>query len=208
MPLTVDIVSDVVCPFCFIGMRRVEQALEQEGVRDAEITFHPFLLDPSTPPEGVDLRESLRKKLGGDPEQMFGRVEQMAKESGIPLDFTKVRRHPNTIASHTLIRHAKDKGTQHALAAALFGAHFLEGKDLSNVEELVAIAKAHGFADDEARRLLADAGEAARTRAEAEEAARQGIRGVPFVIFGGELAVSGAQPVAVFRSAIARLLPP
>lgn len=206
MPVSVDIVSDVVCPFCFIGMKRVEDALAAEGIADAEVTFHPFLLDPSTPPEGVDLRASLRAKYGGDPEAMFGRVEAMAKESGIPLDFAKVRLHPNTIKAHTLLRHAKERGTQHALARALFEAHFLDGKDIGSDDVLVSLATRHGYDEAEARKLLASPEEAKATRAEAQEAAQQGIRGVPFVILGGKLAVSGAQPVEAFRGAIARLL--
>ncbi len=206
MPLTVDIVSDVVCPFCFIGKRRVEAALEAEGVTDAIVTFRPFLLDPSTPTEGEDLRERLRKKYGGDPSQMFGRVEAMARESGIPLDFAKVRRSVNTIAAHTLLRQAAAKGTQSALAEGLFAAYFLEGEDVGAVDVLVRLAVANGFTAEEARALLADAEETARTKAEAEDAARQGIRGVPFAVFGGKLAVSGAQPVEAFREAIRRLL--
>lgn len=206
MALTVDIVSDVVCPFCFIGKRRVEAALEAEGITDAVVTFHPFLLDPSTPVEGEDLRDRLRKKYGGDPSQMFGRVEAMAQESGIPLDFAKVRRSVNTIAAHTLLRHAEEKGTQRALAEALFAAYFLEGEDVGSVDVLVRLAEKNGFTAEEARALLGDAEETARTKAEAEDAARQGIRGVPFTIFGGKLAVSGAQPVEAFREAIRRLL--
>lgn len=206
MALTVDIVSDVVCPFCFIGKRRVEAALEAEGITDAVVTFHPFLLDPSTPVEGEDLRDRLRKKYGGDPSLMFGRVEAMAQESGIPLDFAKVRRSVNTIAAHTLLRHAEEKGTQRALAEALFAAYFLEGEDVGSVDVLVRLAEKNGFTEEEARALLGNAEETARTKAEAEDAARQGIRGVPFTIFGGKLAVSGAQPVEAFREAIRRLL--
>lgn len=208
MPLSVDIVSDVVCPFCLIGATRVRQALEAEGVSDAEVTFHPFLLDAEIPDAGVDLRERLRAKYGGDPTTMFGRVEAMAKESGIPLDFAKVRRYPSTVGAHTLLRHAEDKGTQTALAFALFEAYFLEGADIGDREVLAGIAAKHGFEPEECRALLADASEAKATRAEAEEASRQGIRGVPLVIFGGELAVSGAQPVEAFRQVIRRLLQP
>ena len=206
MSLSVDIVSDVVCPFCLIGANRVRQALEAEGVTSAEVSFHPFLLDADIPEAGVDLRERLRAKFGGDPESMFGRVEAMAKETGIPLDFAKVRRYPSTVAAHTLMRHAMAKGTQTALAYALFDAYFLEGADIGDPEVLAALAAKHGFEEGEARALLPDAAEANATKAAAEDAARQGIRGVPLVIFGGELAVSGAQPVEAFRQVIQRLL--
>lgn len=203
-PPTIDFVSDVICPWCFIGLRRLEAALAEEGASDATIAFHPFQLDPSTPEEGVDLRERLAGKLGADPEAMFRRVEAAARESGIPLDFSKVRRSVNTLKAHTLIAGALEKGTQHRLAKALFEAYFLEGKDIGNDAVLVEIGSAHGFERAEAERLLADRDALDLTRAEAAAASRQGIRGVPFTIFAGKLAVSGAQPADVFREAFRR----
>jgi predicted DsbA family dithiol-disulfide isomerase len=200
--LTIDFVSDVICPWCFIGFTRLEQALAQAGEGAAEITLRPFQLDPTTPPEGADLRERLAKKYGVDPEKMFGRVEAAARESGIALDFTKVRRTPNTLKPHALIGAAKDKGTQRAFARAMFAAYFLEGRDLSDDAVLVELAVAHGFTAEEATAVLADPQVLAQTRVEAAELADQGIGGVPFTIFEGKLAVSGAQPVESFRSAI------
>ena len=205
--LDIDIVSDVICPWCFIGSRRLEQALAPppEGI-EVGVTYRPFLLDPSTPKEGADLRERLRAKYGADPEKMFASVEAAARSSGIPLDFSKVRRTPSTIAAHTLLRHAIDKGTQAALARALFEGYFLEGRDIGDADVLAAIAGAHGFEADEAIRLVRDEGELARTREEAGEAAASGVRGVPFFVLGGRLAVSGAQSVEVLRGAIGRAI--
>lgn len=202
--LSIDIVSDVVCPWCFIGARRVELALAEAGIGDAVVTFHPFLLDPSTPAEGVDLRERLAKKYGVDPRTMFGRVEAAAKESGIPLDFAKVRRAVSTVKAHTLLRHALERGTQRALAMALFHAYFLEGSDIGEDEVLISLATAHGFDEPSARALLADERELSATREEAGSYADQGISGVPFTIVAGKLAVQGAQPVDVFRKVIER----
>lgn len=170
------------------------------------MTYRPFLLDPSTPKEGADLRERLRAKYGADPEKMFASVEAAARSSGIPLDFSKVRRTPSTIAAHTLLRHAIDKGTQAALARALFEGYFLEGRDIGDADVLAGIAGAHGFEADEAIRLVRDEGELARTREEAGEAAASGVRGVPFFVLGGRLAVSGAQSVEVLRGAIGRAI--
>jgi len=201
--LDIDIVSDVICPWCFIGSRRLEQALEGVAVG---LTFRPFLLDPSIPKEGADLRDRLRAKYGVDPDKMFGNVEAAARNSGIPLDFSKVRRTPSTIAAHTLLRHAIDKGTQPALARALFEGYFLEGRDLGDADVLAAIAGAHGFEADEAIRLVRDEQELATTLAEAREAAASGVRGVPFFVFGGRLAVSGAQSADVLRGAIAKAI--
>ena len=201
---TIDFISDVICPWCFIGLHRLEAALAEEGLKDATIAFHPFQLDPETPPEGADLRERLAAKFGGDPATMFARVEGAARESGIPLDFAKVRRTPNTLKAHTLIGRALEKGTQQRLGRALFEAYFLEGKDIGVDAVLADIAAANGFERAETEALLADRSALDDTRAEAAAVSQQGIRGVPFTIFGGKLAVSGAQPTDVFRDVIRR----
>jgi predicted DsbA family dithiol-disulfide isomerase len=208
--LAIDIVSDVICPWCFIGTRRLEHALEPLP-KDIEVTvtYHPFLLDPSTPKEGTDLRERLRRKYGVEPEGMFARVEAAARESGIPLDFSKIRRTVSTVPAHTLLRHAlrlHGQRTQRALANELFGAYFLEGRDIGQAPVLADLARPHGFTPDEARRLLEDIDELDRTRQEAAAVAAKGIDGVPFFVFGGRLAVSGAQSPEVLRAAIARAL--
>jgi predicted DsbA family dithiol-disulfide isomerase len=207
--IQVDVVSDIICPWCFIGARRLGQALASLPEVEANVVYRPFLLDPTIPAEGTDLRERLRKKYNADPDTMFGRVEAAARETGIPLDFKKVTRTVSTIAGHTLLRHALDKGTQRALADALFDAYFLQGRDIGQAETLAELATAHGFTVDEVLALLRDDAELAATRSEAAEAARSGVQGVPFFVFGGRLAVSGAQPVSVLRGAIerARLTP-
>jgi predicted DsbA family dithiol-disulfide isomerase len=202
----VDLVSDVICPWCFIGLVRLEEALAKTGASDVELTLHPFQLDPSTPPEGADLRERLAKKFGVTPANVFQRVEAAARESGIPLDFEKVRRSPNTLKAHTLLGAAKAKGsaTQRALARAIFEAYFLEGRDVGEADVLADTAAAHGFDRDAVLALLADPSAIAATRHEAAELAGQGISGVPFTIFDGKLAVSGAQSVETFASVVDR----
>jgi len=216
--LSIDIVSDVICPWCFIGHKRLDQALESlpahaggippgsPGPLETKVTFHPFLLDPSIPPEGADLRARLRAKYGGDPEKMFANVEAAARSAGIALDFAKVRRTPPTIPAHTLLRHALERGTQRALVDAFFRAYFLEGKDLGDVSVLAGVASQHGFDAAEAARLATDETELDATRAEAQEMVSRGIQGVPFFVFGGKVAVSGAQPPEVLRGAIAKAL--
>lgn len=207
--LSIDIVSDIVCPWCFIGARRLDQALASlpEPV-EATVVYRPFLLDPSTPPEGEDLRERLARKYGMDPDRMFGRVESAARESGIPLDFGKVRRSVSTARAHTLLRLALEKGTQRALAGALFEAYFLEGRDVGEIDVLADVAAQHGFTVDEAEAKLRDPAELARTREEAGAVAAQGVQGVPFFVFRRRFAMSGAQTPEVFRAAIARALAP
>lgn len=204
--LAIDIVSDVVCPWCLIGLRRLEQALAALPAIEPTIRFHPFLLDPTTPDEGVDLRERLRKKYGVEPQTMFARVEAAARESGIPLDFAKVTRSVPTVRAHTLLRHAADRGTQRALKSALLDAYFLEGRDVGAAPVLAEIAGAHGFAPEEARALVGDEDELAQTRAEAASMSRQGVTGVPFFVLGQRLAFSGAQPIPAMKDALQRAL--
>jgi predicted DsbA family dithiol-disulfide isomerase len=204
-PLTIDFISDVVCPWCFIGLVRLEQSLDASAEKESvKLDFHPFQLDPSIPPEGVDLRERLAAKYGLDPKTMFTRVEAAARESGIPLDFTKVQRFPNTLKAHALVAMAKASDKQHAIAKALFEAYFLEGKDIGDSATLVSIATKHGLDADATLAGLDSPDAIEAIRQETRELSAQGIRGVPFVIFGQKTAVSGAQPVEIFREAIER----
>jgi len=201
--LRIDLVSDFSCPWCFIGERRLAQVLRDAG-RPAEINYHPFLLNPDLPAEGADLRDYLRIRYGGDPQEIFTTVEAAARETGIQLDFAKITRFPNTVAAHTLVRHAPSLAAQAALAEALFAANFLEGRDLGDRALLVRLATAHGYAADRAAALVADEAEHTRTRQIAAALSDRGISGVPFFIFGQKTAFSGAQPVEVFRQAIAQ----
>lgn len=206
-PLTIDVVSDFVCPWCYIGTRRLDQVLtSMPEVAPATVRYRPFLLDGSVPPQGADLRQWLRRKYGADPEAMFARVEAQARSTGIPLDFSRVQRYASTVAAHTLLRHALEKGTQRALADALFTAYFIEGKDIGDAGVLVPIAQGHGFSEAEALKLVGDADELERTRAEATALSQEGITGVPFFVLNERLAFSGAQPADVFRAAIREAL--
>jgi predicted DsbA family dithiol-disulfide isomerase len=201
--LRIDLVSDFSCPWCFIGARRLAQVLREDG-RDAEINFHPFLLNPDLPAEGADLRDYLRNRYGGEPQEMFARVEAAAHDAGIPLDFARLSRFPNTVAAHTLVRHAPTPTAQVALAEALFAANFLEGRDLGDHALLTSLATSHGFAAADVTRLLHDADEQTRTQQIAAALSARGITGVPFFIFGQKVALSGAQPPDVLRQAIAQ----
>ena len=203
--MKIDIFSDIVCPWCFIGTERLAQTLESLGMaQTAEVTLHAFMLRSDTPREGLNLAEELRAKYGREPREMFERVESAARESGIALDFSKQPRTYPTQWAHTLLRHAKAKGTQGALSRALFTAHFQEGRSIADPEVLRGLAVAHGFTDEEARGLLEDPNELALTEREAEEARQQGVRGVPFFVFNDQFAMSGAQPESVLREAIQR----
>ncbi len=208
--LSIEIVSDFVCPWCFIGKRRLELALASRPEVKAEWSYRPFLLDPATPEAGADLRERLLRKYG-DPEPLFRRVENAAKENGIDLDFSKIRRSVSTVRAHTLSRHAIAKGTQRALVESLFTAYFMEGRDISAMDVLVELAEKAGFEPAECITLLESPRELQETREAAAEAAEQGVSGVPFTVMAKpgsaqHFAVSGAQAPEMFGKAIDRAL--
>lgn len=205
--LAIDLFSDVVCPWCFIGATRLEQALAGlEGQVEAEVCYHPFLLDPSVPKQGISLPDKLRQKYGVDPKQLWARAEAAAQASGLALDLSVQSMMYPTEAAHTLLRHAHAKGTQRALARAFFHAYFVEAKNIANESVLAELSTEHGFTRAEALELATAEAELELTRDEALSAARGGIRGVPFFVFDGCLAVSGAQSVEVLTAAIHKAL--
>ena len=207
--LTVDLFTDVCCPWCFIGARRLEQALADTGAStNVTIVHRPFLLFPDTPPEGIDIAAMLRHKYGvADARQAFAPAEAAARETGFALDLEKQPMAYSTVAAHTLIRHADARGTGRAVADALYVAHFVEAQNVSRPDVLADIARAHGFTPDETLRLVQDEGELGTTRREAMRAGALGIRGVPHAMFNGMTTISGAQPLAAFRQAITSCLP-
>jgi predicted DsbA family dithiol-disulfide isomerase len=211
MPKTIkiDLFTDVVCPWCLIGAARLDQAiarLPEDVVVDVE--NRPFYLDPTTPEEGVDVGAMLAEKYGREPAEMWARVEGEARKSGIDLDLSRQPRSYPTAKAHTLVRAARVKGTQHALANAIAAAYFLGHEQINDDAVLAGIAVEHGFARDEALQVMHDADALGETHDLAMEAARQGIRGVPFFIFDNRFAVSGCQPDEVFDRAFAAALDP
>lgn len=200
--LAIDVFSDVVCPWCYLGTERLAQTLRELGIEETtQVRYRPFLLQPDTPPEGVNIHERLRRRYG-DLRVLLARVEGAARESGLALDLTKQPMSYPTAAAHTLLRHAAGRGTQRALARALFRAYFDDARDISDPTLLAEIAGAHGFEPAEAARLAADESELAETRREATAASERGITGVPFFVFNDRFTVSGAQSTAVLRSVI------
>lgn len=202
--LHIDVFSDISCPWCFIGTRRLESVIEalDDDVR-VSVRHHPYQLHPDAPAGGIDLPAMLRERYGADPATMFARVEEAAAGAGITLDLAAQPRAYDTAAAHTLLRHAEEKGTQRALVDALFVAYFIEARDISDADVLADVAQRHGFTREEARRLVVDEDELAYTRHESRAAATDGVRGVPLFIFNDKLAISGAQPAEAFRRAIA-----
>jgi predicted DsbA family dithiol-disulfide isomerase len=206
-PLVVDVVSDVVCPWCFIGKRHLEAALA--GLPDgaaAVVRWHPFELNPDLPAEGVDRRGYLEAKFGGPVRaaEIYARVREAGVRAGIAFDLEAIARQPNTREAHRLIAWSQAQGDAGPLVERLFRAYFVEGRFVGDRDTLAALAADTGLDADAARAWLAsgqgtDAIEAAEARVRS-----LGIGGVPFFIFDGKVGLSGAQPPEAIREAIAQ----
>jgi len=205
--IRIDVISDTVCPWCYIGKRRLERALEQRAdAIEAEVRYHPFQLDPTVPAEGADARTHFAAKFGSWERflQIASHVAAVGAAEGIPFAFEKATRTPNTLESHRLAWLAAGTGRQLDVIERLFAAHFVEGRDVGSREVLVDIGAAAGLDAAEVRAALAGDAGVAEVRGALEEARRLGISGVPFFIVQGKYALSGAQPVEVFLQLLDR----
>ncbi|WP_321324890.1 DsbA family oxidoreductase [uncultured Parasphingorhabdus sp.] len=204
--ITVDIVSDVVCPWCIIGYKKLEKAMEQfEGQARFELSWHAFELNPSMPPEGQDIGEHMAQKYGATPEQSKANRDRL-RSAGSALDFEfnhgEKMRMVNTFDAHRLLHWAGETGKQTALKLALFKAHFTDGRNVSDRETLVEIATSVGLDQKRACDLLATDMFAAEVRAVEAEWQDRFITGVPAFIFNKKFMVPGAQEVDVFANII------
>ena len=206
-PLRIDIVSDVVCPWCAIGWRQLEAALAATGI-DAEIHWHPFELNPELGPEGEDLFGYLSRKYGITPEQSRAnraRITGLGAELGFTFAFDDRSRIRNSFRAHQLIHWAGLGGRAHAAKQALFSAHFTRGEDIADLDVLTRIAAAIGLDPEEARTVLAQ-GRYAEAVREAETLwTGRGIQAVPAIVFAGRYLVSGAQGMENFGAILERL---
>lgn len=203
--IKIDVVSDVVCPWCYIGKRRLEKAIDQlKNDFDFEVEYHPFELNPSMPLEGHDQKEYLTAKFGGEDryQQITSHTEKTAAQEGLKFDFSKQKISPNTLNSHRLIAFAKQHGKQAQVKEALMSAYFEKGIDLSKSENLVAIAAEHGLDAKDTGRFLRSDELAADVKLEEQLNYKRGISGVPFYIINNKYGVSGAQPTEVFVNAL------
>ena len=205
--IKIDVWTDVVCPWCLIGSARLDTAIaELPDDVSVEVGNHPFYLDPNTPPEGYDVGTMLREKYGREPREIWARAEEQAKLAGIELDLSQQPRTFPTQKAHTVVRLAKPKGTQHELANAIAWAYFMDHRQVNEDEVLAGIAAEHGFTREEALSDMRDPRELEESHQLAIWAAQQGIQGVPFFIFDGKFALSGAQPQEVFEMAFKKVL--
>ena len=204
--LPIDMVSDVVCPWCFIGKRRLEKAIALRPDITVEVRFRPYFLNPWVPREGISREDYLTAKFGS-PERYRGiaqRVAQAAAAEGLTYALDAIKRQPNTLDCHRLIRWAGEAGNAARMKQRLMDLYFTEGGDLTDRDVLVQAAADCGLDGDLIRERLAGEDDVERVEQEAESAKDAGIDGVPCFIFGGSLAVQGAQAHEHLAQAIAR----
>jgi predicted DsbA family dithiol-disulfide isomerase len=203
--LTIDIVSDVVCPWCYLGEKRLEAALQDEA-GPVDVRWRPYQLDPTIPEGGLDRAEYMAKKFGnsGRLQSVHDNLTRLGAEVGLPFAFDKIKRSPNTLDAHRLIRWAASAGVQAEVVDRLFKAYFVEGRDIGDRKVLVEVAGECGLDANLVEKLLADGADADLVRQEIEQAQAMGVSGVPFFILGGRLGVPGAQEPSVLRQAIAQ----
>ena len=211
--MRIDVVSDVVCPWCFIGKRQLEAALADWAARhpdqpSPQVIWHPFQLNPGMPPEGASRAEYLTAKFGtADTSRLYANVRAAAAEVALPLALDRIARQPSTLRPHALLAAALQAGgpeLQSRMAEVLFTAYFQEGRDLSDAAELARLGMAAGLTEPQVAAALADpalADEVARVDAGMRDA---GIGGVPFFVVNGRVAVNGAQGAEAIGRALTR----
>jgi predicted DsbA family dithiol-disulfide isomerase len=203
-PLTIDIVSDVVCPWCYIGKRRIENALKLVPDVPVEVNFRPYFLNPWVPREGISREDYLTTKFGSVEayKGIAQRVVAAAGEEGLVYRPENVKRQPNTIDCHRLIHWAEAKGRAPEMKQRLMELYFRDGGDLTDSEVLVQAAADVGLDAEDVRKRLATGEDVALISALAQDAANKGIQGVPTYVFAQKYAVSGAQDPAMLARAI------
>ena len=205
-PVRIDVVSDVVCPWCFIGKRRLEKALALNPDIPVEVHWRPYFLNDWIPREGISREEYLTTKFGS-PErykEIAQRVAQAAASEGLTYAIDDISRQPNTLDAHRLIRWAEGIGKAAEMKQKLMDYYFTEGADLTNHAVLVQAAADIGLDPEDVGAALASDQDVAQIEQEALAAKEAGIEGVPCFIFGGKFAVSGAQAPEYLADAIAR----
>ena len=210
--VVIDLVSDVVCPWCYIGKRKLETALAELRRRDPaaepSVRWHPFQLNPDLPPQGIPRGDYLHVKFGGQTRaaEIYARVKAVGTEVGIAFDFDRIEIQPNTLAAHRLIAWAQERedvGLTSDLVERLFQAYFVQGRAIGEPHELAKIASEAGLDLAAAQAMLASTEHLAAVSAEDREARNVGINGVPFFIFNGSTALSGAHDPETLLEAIA-----
>lgn len=206
--LQVDIVSDVVCPWCIVGFRQLDLALQQQQVL-ARLRWHPFELNPTMPPEGQNLRAHIAEKYGSTTEQSQqarDRLTALGSELGFTFNFNDESRIVNTFAAHQLLDWAEIQGRQHPLKLALFEVYFTQQKDVSDTAVLIEAVSTAGLNSDDALEALESGTHAASVREKQQFWTSRGISGVPSMVFGGKYLLTGAQGTETYAQVLQRCL--
>ena len=203
--MQIDVISDTVCPWCFIGKRRLARAMAMRPGIAFDVKWRPYRLDPTLAREGMDRQVYMRLKFGEDPKkivEMHKLIIAEGEKDGIAFDFAAIRRRPDTLDSHRLIRWAETAGVQDDVVERLFIAYFENGEDIGDVRVLADIADLCGMDGREIAELLETDADLALVTREDQIAREMGVTGVPAMIFGGKLAVSGAREPEVLAGII------
>lgn len=207
-PLTIDVVGDVSCPWCFLGKRLVDAVVGSVPGLDVEMRWYPFQIDPALPPEGVDYRAYLTEKYGAeDVEPALAKIVDAGHEFGIELAVDKIARMPNTFAAHRLIRYSYVYGVQAQVVERLFQVHFLYGQDISDPNVLIEIARKSRMDIDATAAFLAGNEDVAALQQEMDDIRKSGVDVVPRFTFGGVIDVIGLQTADVFADALFNAIP-
>ena len=205
--LHIDVIVDVVCPWCFLGKRRLDAAIAELDDLDIEVRYRPFQLDPTIPKEGIDREEYIIGKFGSADalEEAHARLFDLGADVGITYAFDLIEKTPNTLDAHRLVRWAAAEGLGDAMLERLFSLFFEDGGDLTEVDALIAAAEEIGLDGDEVTMKLEDGVDLDAVKADIAHAGRIGITGVPTVIVENKFAISGAQTSEVLVDALRRI---
>jgi predicted DsbA family dithiol-disulfide isomerase len=208
--VTVDIVSDLVCPWCYIGKRHLEAALASMGSSAPQVTvrWHPFQLNPDLQRAGMSRQTYVETKFGGAARaaQVYERIRLAGQATGLTLFFDRIERQPNTLAGHALVALAQEHGVGDAVVEALFHAYFVDGVFIGDVARLADIGAAQGLDRTRIETVLSDDTTLANIAAQDHAVRQQGISGVPFFLINEKFALSGAQPAEVIAKTIGRAM--
>jgi predicted DsbA family dithiol-disulfide isomerase len=193
-PIEIDFVADLACPWCYLGLVRLDRARAMRPAWPVRVHWRPFLLNPHLPPEGMDRATYVRRKFGGDAGRVYQRIVDSARADGVEFAFERMPRTPNTTLAQRLILFADEHGQADAVIRALFRALFQDGRDVGRPEVLAAIAAEAGLDRVEVSAFLAGDRLKREVVAAHQQAVRAGIQGVPVFIVGREHAITGAQP--------------
>jgi predicted DsbA family dithiol-disulfide isomerase len=208
MGMQIDVISDTVCPWCFIAKRRLARAMALRPGIDFNVKWRPYRLDPNVPRGGMDRQAYMRLKFGDDPKKIVAMYQMIAAEGekdGIAFDFAAIQRRPDTLDSHRLIRWAEAIGAQDEVVERLFIAYFENGEDIGDIRVLADIADLCGMDGVDVAQMLESDDDIALVEREDKLAHEMGIQGVPAMIFGNKLAVSGAREAEMLVSVIDRV---